>query len=86
VGRRRSLNELGWHPLRVEDGMRRSEKAEVPEETEPEVRRLRGPRTSGTYLHTNDTPNTQQPGFGWRIHCGVEATESSTNKQHSLYC
>ncbi len=40
VGRRRSLNELGGHPLRVEDGMRRSEKAEVPEETEPEVRRL----------------------------------------------
>ena len=24
-------------------------------------------------------------GFGWRIHCGVEVTESSTNKQHSLY-
>jgi hypothetical protein len=23
-------------------------------------------------------------GFGWRIHCGVEVTESSTNKQHSL--
>ena len=21
---------------------------------------------------------------GWRIHCGVEVTESSTNKQHSL--
>jgi hypothetical protein len=24
-------------------------------------------------------------GFGWRIHCGVKVTESSTNKQHSLY-
>jgi hypothetical protein len=23
-------------------------------------------------------------GFGWRIHCGVEVTESSTNKKHSL--
>jgi hypothetical protein len=23
-------------------------------------------------------------GLGWRIHCGVEVTESSTNKQHHL--
>jgi hypothetical protein len=23
-------------------------------------------------------------GLGWRIHCGVEVTESSTNKQHTL--
>jgi hypothetical protein len=23
-------------------------------------------------------------GFGWRIHCGVEVTESSTNKQNTL--
>ncbi len=22
--------------------------------------------------------------FGWRIHCGVEVTEVSTNKQHTL--
>jgi hypothetical protein len=22
-------------------------------------------------------------GFGWRIHCGVEVTESSANKQHT---
>ena len=22
--------------------------------------------------------------FGWRIHCGVEVTELSTNKQHTL--
>jgi hypothetical protein len=35
-----------------------------------------------TYLHTNT--NTQPRGFGWRIHCGVEVTVSSTNKQHSL--
>ena len=24
-------------------------------------------------------------GFGWRIHCGVEVTVLSTNKQHSLW-
>ncbi len=24
-------------------------------------------------------------GLGWRMHCGVEVTESSTNKQHHLY-
>ncbi len=23
--------------------------------------------------------------FGWRIHCGVEVTELSTNKQHTLF-
>jgi len=26
---------------------------------------------------------TKPRGFGWRIHCGVEVTESSTNKQHT---
>jgi hypothetical protein len=35
-----------------------------------------------TYLQTNT--NTQPRGFGWRINCGVEVTELSTNKQHSL--
>jgi hypothetical protein len=35
-----------------------------------------------TYLHTNT--NTQPRGFGWRIHCGVEVTVLSTNKQHTL--
>jgi hypothetical protein len=25
-----------------------------------------------------------QAAFGWRIHCGVEVTELSTNKQHTL--
>jgi hypothetical protein len=24
-------------------------------------------------------------GLGWRMHCGAEVTESSTNKQHHLY-
>jgi hypothetical protein len=23
-------------------------------------------------------------GLGWRMHCGAEVTESSTNKQHHL--
>ena len=35
-----------------------------------------------TYLNTNT--NTQPRGFRWRIHCGVEVTVSSINKQHSL--
>ena len=26
---------------------------------------------------------TTSRGFGWRIHCGVEVTESSTNQQHT---
>jgi hypothetical protein len=39
-------------------------------------------RPSTYLLHTNT--NTQPRGFDWRIHCGVEATELSTNKQHSL--
>ena len=39
-----------------------------------------------TYTQTpnTQTPNTQPRGLGWRIHCGVEVTELSTNKQHSL--
>jgi hypothetical protein len=28
-------------------------------------------------------PPTEPRGFGWRIHCGVEVTVSSTNKQHT---
>jgi hypothetical protein len=30
--------------------------------------------------------DAQEPprGFGWRIHCGVEVTVLSTNKQHTL--
>jgi hypothetical protein len=24
-------------------------------------------------------------GLGWRIHCGVEVTKSSTNRQHNMY-
>jgi hypothetical protein len=39
-------------------------------------------RTS-TYLHTNT--NTQPRGSGGRIHCGVEVTVLSTNKQHTLF-
>jgi hypothetical protein len=40
---------------------------------------------SSAHLHTNTyTSCTPSRGFGWRIHCGVEATESSNNKQMSL--
>jgi len=35
-----------------------------------------------THKHTHIIHNIR--GFGWRIHCGVEVTESSTNKQHIL--
>ena len=38
--------------------------------------------------HGSETWNLKQAfeprGFGWRIHCGVEVTVSSTNKQHTL--
>jgi len=30
------------------------------------------------------TPFLGSRSFGWRIHCGVEVTESSTNKQHTF--
>jgi hypothetical protein len=68
-------------PAASRDGMRRSEKAKVPEEAQPQVQRLRDPSTSHIYTQT---PNTLPRGFGWCIHCGVEVTELSTNKQHSL--
>ena len=30
-------------------------------------------------------PSLRYPrGLGWRMHCGAEVTESSTNKQHHL--
>jgi hypothetical protein len=32
----------------------------------------------------NAQPQDIPRGFGWRIHCGVEVTESSTKKQHTL--
>jgi hypothetical protein len=32
--------------------------------------------------HKHQTHN--HAASGWRIHCGVEVTELSTNKQHSL--
>jgi hypothetical protein len=41
------------------------------------------PENVRAHIYTQ-TPNTQPRGFGWRIHCGVEVTESSTNKQHTL--
>jgi hypothetical protein len=57
-----------------------------------------GPGAAGTIqlFHIISARPSEQPltwyvpfqgytrGLGWRIHCGVEATESSTNKQHIL--
>ena len=37
--------------------------------------------TSLSYISKLLTSCTTSRGFGWRIHCGVEVTESSTNKQ-----
>jgi hypothetical protein len=56
VERRRSLYELRW------GGIRRSEKAKVPEEASSEVQRLRDPRMSEhilTHKHQTQTPSTQ---------------------------
>ena len=36
-----------------------------------------------TYTNTHSSCTTSCD-FGWRIHCGVEVTESRTNKQHTL--
>ena len=38
----------------------------------------------GGQLQTGDEIPTIQERGGWRIHCGVEVTELSTNKQHTL--
>ena len=57
-----------------------------------------GPEAARTILlfHTISARPPKQPrmvrtflrgytrGLGWRMHCGVEVTESSTNKQHHL--
>jgi hypothetical protein len=68
-------------------GTRRSEKAKVQEEAQPEVQRLRDPRMSEQILTHKHQVHKQQThnhaASGWRIHCGVEVTESSTNKQLS---
>ena len=51
------------------------------------VRRLRDPRMSEHILtrkHQAHEHHTHpHAAFGWRIHCGVEVTELSTNKQHT---
>jgi hypothetical protein len=36
------------------------------------------------HLHTHKHTSCTSRGFGWRIHCGVEVTELTTNKQHTL--
>ena len=51
----------------------------------PGVRRLRNPRMSEHILTRKHKHHTHTHAtFGWRIHCGVEVTELSTNKQQSL--
>jgi hypothetical protein len=55
---------------------------------EPEVQRLRDPRMSEHILaHTHQVHKHQtnnHAASGCRILCGVEVTELSTNKQHTL--
>ena len=36
------------------------------------------------YILTHKHHTHPHAASGWRIHCGVEVTELSTNKQHSL--
>ena len=86
---RRSGCRAAEEPVRVKaasaagrGGMRRSEKAKVPEEAYPEVQRLRDPRMS-EYILTHKHHTHPHAASGWRIHCGVEVTELSTNKQLS---
>jgi hypothetical protein len=66
--------------------MRRSEKAKVLEKAYPDIQGLRSPRTSEhrfIHIQTHTHHATTSRGFGWHIHCCVEVTESSTNKQHT---
>ena len=54
----------------------------------------RGDESTGTQVHTKDPKQPRMVwyvpslrytrGLGWRMHCGAEVTESSTNKQHHL--
>ena len=37
-----------------------------------------------SYYSRIRNPHNHSRGFGWRIHCGVEVPELSTNKQHTL--
>jgi len=68
--------KAGVAPTTSLNGMRRSEKAEVLEG-------MKGLRTSDhTYINTHTSCISR--GSGLHIHCGVEVTELSTNKQHSL--
>jgi hypothetical protein len=48
-----------------------------------EVQRLRDPRMS-EYILTHKHHTHTHAASGWRIHCGVEVTELTTNKQHTL--
>jgi hypothetical protein len=89
VERRRSLNELGWRLLQVGMGWhkvnRESQSAGGGITGGSEAERPENVRAH-TYTQTpnTQTPNTQPRGLGWRIHCGIEVTVLSTNKQLSL--
>jgi hypothetical protein len=79
------MEKMGWHLLRVQTRMRRSEKAKVLERHNWIFRGCEATGLPSTPLHTNThTSCTTLCSFGWRIHCGVEVTESSINKQHFL--
>ena len=60
----------------------------MPEEALPEVQRLRDPRMSEHILtrkHQAHQHHTHpHAASGWHIHCSVEVTKLSTNKQHTL--
>jgi len=76
-------HEIGEAPAEKLNGMRRNEKAEVLEGAE----RSKGRKAQGvqsTHLHVYTHTSKISHGFGWRIHCGVEVTELSINKQLTL--
>jgi hypothetical protein len=68
----------GW------EGKRRSEKAEVPKKALV-TGGSKVERPVNVRKHTYTKSQTHHhAASGWRIHRGVEVTESSTNKHHSL--
>ena len=85
VERWRSLYELKVASASAREGIRRSEKAKVPEKASPEVQGLRDPRMSEQILtHKHQTHKHQthnHAASGCRIHCGVEVTEHSLSKK-----
>ena len=56
-------------PAASRDGMRRSEKAAVPEEAQPEVRRLSGPKTSEHILTHKHKHTTTRLRLAYPLRC-----------------